>query len=199
MTRRIIINRAVDNGPTPERVAKGDYETVAGSGEVRRRRSDTLRKLQDSNDIDAEAVEFAWRYIADYDHSVNDYLDIAQDPLPREAERGDVHTWALARGKAGERISLVRELLGVCAHARLQMMLGEGMSFAAMGVRLFPGAGLETYRKKTSHQCAMILMMLPSAYRQAIRKQKERIEKERKRAEEMRLAKMGLTPVPLTA
>lgn len=150
-------------GPTPERMAKSDYDTIGRD----RRKSDTVKALSRSGDIGNEAVEAAGRWYVDYIMAAHGYQDCMKEMLPSDYERGNVHTYAISRGKSGARIALIRERLGLCAHTRLELMLAQELSFSAMARILFPKMGATaTARTKVSAQCAIVLEALAATYRE---------------------------------
>lgn len=164
-----IVARAEDNSPTPERQAKPDYEWCG----KKRIKSNAVNALHMAGDISGEAVEAAKWWIADYVFAHNGHLDILSGALPRDYERGNVHTFAIARGRAAERISQVRERLGLCAHLRLEMLLARELSFSAMAETLYPVLGSTQGRTKASAQCALVLEQLADTYRSIRRERKQ--------------------------
>ncbi|QDH17421.1 hypothetical protein [Swingsia samuiensis] len=160
--RRFIPAFAEDVSPTPERTAKPDYETCG----KKRVKVNTLKALEQSGDITSEDVTSAERWYSDYILFTSGYADALHESKDSDYIRGDVHTFAISRGKAAERISLCRERFGLCVHLRLEMMLVNGLSFSAMGEKLFPDVASTQARAKTSAQCAMALQMLTAFYRE---------------------------------
>ncbi|MBF0885525.1 hypothetical protein HKD30_06935 [Gluconobacter sphaericus] len=165
--------RAEDNSPTPERMAKPDFETVGG----KRIKLNTVNALHMAGDIDGDAVNAARWWICDYVFANHGYLDILNDVLPSDYVKGDVHTFAISRGNAAERIGMIRDRLGLCAHVRLEMMLARELSFSAMGAALYPDLGKALQRGKVSAQCALIVAQLPAAYADTRREIRQAIER----------------------
>lgn len=158
---RMEIRRAEDMGPTPERSAKSDFRTRQGVTRV----FTTVDALYAAEDIGDEEKSAAERWYRDYvfgDHGYADFLTQVREP---DYIKGDVHTFAISRGHAKQRISLVRENLGMCAHVRLEMMLAREMSFTDMGRALFPSLSDARSRVKVSPQCALVLEQLVVFYR----------------------------------
>lgn len=162
----VIVRRAEDNGPTPERKAKDDYDdrNVRGNALRARARQNTVKALYDAGDIGAEALNAAEWWYSDWVFSTVGHLDLMDQSLPDDYEKGDVHTFAISRGHAGARISRIRERLGFCAHVILELMLAREMSFSAMARALMPDAGQSEARAKITGQCALILEQLAGCY-----------------------------------
>lgn len=164
--------KAEDNSPTRERMAKGDYEWQG----KRRIKLNTVNALHMAGDIDGDAVTAAKWWLCDYVFANHGYLDIMRDVLPPGYEKGNEHTFAISRGNAAERIGMIRDRLGLCAHVRLEMMLARELSFSAMAEALVPAKGAQG-RKVVSAQCALVLEQLADAY-VAVRKEiRDRIER----------------------
>jgi len=171
---RLIVPTAADNGPTAERIAKGDYEdTKAPKGKPTRRRAYTVQALHTKGDITSEAVEYAGRWVSDWNFARDGYTDGTAEPLPDGYVRGDVHTWFVSRGRASERLTRIREIIGDGAHERLLMMLGHGASFTEMAKVLIPELNISSATTRVSAQCATILNILPTTYRAAVKAQKD--------------------------
>lgn len=166
---RYEIPRAQDNGPTPERLAKGDYEGPRD----RRRRASAVVALHAKGEIDGDAVHAAQRWYRDYAFGNLNHLEISKEDLPDEYMRGDVHTWAISRGKARARVSLVREVIGTCSHRYLEMVLVEGLSFSTIAGLVYPDMHRNSATTKVSQRIAAILTVLPTAYQSAVKRQKE--------------------------
>ncbi|MFT8326713.1 hypothetical protein [Gluconobacter oxydans] len=164
--------KAEDNSPTPERMAKGDFEWQG----KKRVKLNTVNALHMAGDIDGSAVTAAKWWICDYVFANHGYLDILNDVLPSDYVKGDVHTFAISRGNAAERIGMIRDRLGLCAHVRLEMMLARELSFSAMAEALVPAKGTQG-RKVVSAQCALVLEQLCDAYTQVRREIRDRIER----------------------
>jgi len=177
---RVEIRRAVDNGPTPERMAKADYEDVIVSGQRTgtRRASDSVATLEREGAIPGEASVAAKFWLSDYLFATTGTVD-HDGPLPDGYVRGDTHTFAIARGHAAERISLVREMIGDNRHIWLVFLLSHRVSFTELGRDLWPDTAASQQRTKAKAQAALLLEMLPGIYRAAKKAQDERREKAR--------------------
>lgn len=168
---RLEIRRAQDNGPTPERAGKSDYEDVKeGKISVRRKRN-ILDTLEKSGAIDGSVVTIANRWYADYVFSQSGILEIGQD-IPEGYVKGDVHTFAIARGKAGERISLVRHVIGENAHRWLVFLLIRQFSLSAIGASLWPDCCRQEQCARSSKQAQIVLEALAGWYIKARSAQK---------------------------
>lgn len=154
-----VVPRAEDNSPTPERVEKADYEWQG----KKRIKLNTVNALHMAGDIDGAAVTAAQWWICDYVFAHHGYLDILSDVLPTDYVKGDVHTFAISRGHAAERIGMIRDRLGLCAHVRLEMLLARELSFSAMAEALVPEKAAHG-RRIVSGQCALVLEQLSDAY-----------------------------------
>lgn len=163
--------------PTPERTLKPDYEWQDG----KRVKLNTLRALANSGDISGEAESAAKWWLCDFIFYTFGRLDIMGALLPDDYTPGDIHTFAISRGKAGERIGMVKAHLGTITHDRLVMLLVEEMSFTEMGRILFPNKGTDA-RKHATAQCALILEQLAPAYTAVRRQLKARKQKNRELA-----------------
>ncbi|MXV44346.1 hypothetical protein GS501_04705 [Saccharibacter sp. 17.LH.SD] len=150
--------------PTKERTLKPDYETIGSGKRKRRVKSKTVQTLHESGDIDGEAVTASERWLKDYLFSMHGYADYLKDSLPRDYLLGDAHTFALARGKAGSRVSEIQEQLGLCSHIRLEKLLVEGLSFSALGMILWPHKTRPEAAKMARSQCALLLEQLANFY-----------------------------------
>ncbi|MXV35954.1 MULTISPECIES: hypothetical protein [unclassified Saccharibacter] len=166
----------LSDGPTTERTLKPDYETVGMGKRKRRVKARTVQTLHESGDISGEAVTAANRWLEDYIFFKGAYADYLKDPLDRDYIPGNIHTFAVARGKAAARIAEVREALGLCSHVRLEMLLVEGMSFSAIGKKLWPAKERATQAKAARSQCSLLLEQLANFY----------VEKHKKEAREKR-------------
>ncbi len=164
--------KAEDNSPTPERVAKGDYEWQG----KKRIKLNTVNALHMAGDINGDSVTAAKWWICDYVFANHGYLDILVEVLPKDYVKGDVHTFAISRGNAAERIGMIRDRLGLCAHVRLEMMLARELSFSAMAEALMAGKPRDG-RKIISGQCAFILEQLSGAYAGVRKEIRDRIER----------------------
>ncbi|WP_018979450.1 hypothetical protein [Saccharibacter floricola] len=167
---------ALSDGPTTERTLKPDYEAVGMGKRKRRVKARTVQTLHESGDISGEAVTAANRWLEDYIFFKGGYADYLKEPLDRDYIPGNVHTFAVARGKAAARIAEVREALGSCSHHRLEMLLVEGMSFSAIGKQLWPHKSQSDASKCARSQCVLLLEQLANFY----------VEKHKKEAREKR-------------
>lgn len=163
---------ALSDGPTTERTLKDDYETVGMGKKKRRVKIRTVQTLHESGDIGGEAVTAANRWLEDYIFFKEAYADYLKDPLDRDYIPGNIHTFAVARGKAGARIAEVRDALGSCSHVRLEMLLIEGMSFSAMGKQLWPNKARPDALKNARSQCSLLLEQLANIYVEKHKKEK---------------------------
>lgn len=161
--------------PTPERIAKDDYFGAHDS----RKKCQNLLKLRNTGDIDSEAETMAERWLNDYQFSGFGYSDFMHTPTGADYIKGDVHTFAVSRGLAGERVSLVREIIGDVAHNLLVQVLFFDRSFVSVGRDLLPGTDDTTARKAIRERSLQLLQVLPSAYKTARKMQKD----DRKRAQ----------------
>ncbi|GBQ90882.1 hypothetical protein [Gluconobacter albidus] len=164
--------KAEDNSPTPERLEKVDYEWQG----KKRIKLNTVNALHMAGDINGDAVTAAKWWICDYVFANHGYLDILSDVLPSDYVKGDVHTFAISRGNAAERIGMIRDRLGLCAHVRLEMMLAKELSFSAMAEALVPDKSAHG-RRIVSGQCALILEQLCGAYAGVRKEISDRIER----------------------
>lgn len=155
---------ALSDGPTTERTLKPDYETVGMGKRKRRVKAKTVQTLHESGDISGEAVTAANRWLEDYIFFKGGYADYLNDPLDRDYIRGNIHTFAVARGKAGGRIAEVRKALGPGSHMRLEMLLVESMSFSAIGQKLWPQKSQPDASKCARSQCVLLLEQLANFY-----------------------------------
>lgn len=157
------IRVADNNGPTPERAAKPDYDSVVeGKKTVRRKRS-ILATLERSGRIDGSVVTIANRWYHDYVFSQSGILEIDAE-LPEGYVKGDVHTFAIARGKAGERISLVRSMLTENEHRWLIFLLVREFSMSELGASLWPELCRTQQIARCEKQAEIVLKKLVNAY-----------------------------------
>lgn len=122
-----------------------------------------VQSMYDSGDIGDDEVSAADRWYREYLFAT---LGVVEERPSdgRFREKGDVHTWMMGRGKCSARITEIREMLGLCAHVRLEMLLAREMSFSAMARQLYPGLSEGRGRMKVSAQCAFLLEQLVHAY-----------------------------------
>lgn len=189
MTRRIIINRAVDNGPTPERVAKGDYETVKEHGRAIHRKSDVLGAMLRSGQISGEHVSAAGRWHRDFVLATTGTLEVKEmrdDFLADEASwqrelersaayraaieqgyRHDAVSWGVMRGKASCRLSVVREAIRKPGEDLLKMLLIDQLTLENMASAIMPCPQMAGYNgaRIVKGQCAFVLRQLEDIYR----------------------------------
>lgn len=150
--------------PTKERSMKDDFELSGSEESPVRRKINTIKSLYEMGDIDDDARNAAERWLSDYLFSHLGYADFLHAPLPRDYIRGDIHTFHISRGKAGQRIAAVRENLGDCTHKRLVMLLVEESSFTTMGAKLYPDSPKSTSRARASAQSVLLLEQLACFY-----------------------------------
>lgn len=150
--------------PTKERTHKPDYESVGTGKRKRRVKARTVQTLHESGDINGEAVTASERWLEDYLFFTYGYADYLGEPLDRDYITGNVHTFAVARGKAGARIAEVRNTLGSCSHVRLVALLVDGMSFSAIGKKLWPRKSRPEAAKNARSQCTLLLEQLATFY-----------------------------------
>lgn len=153
------IRRAVDNGPTPERLAKSEWV-----GNAPKRVLVTVQALLNAGDITQEAANAAERWYRDYVFGACGYKEFSPDHVADTTTRHDDVSWQVVRANAWGRVVDVRQALGVCAHQRLRMMLVDELSFRAMGEMFFPKISSDLGRKKIGAQCAMLLEQLSEFY-----------------------------------
>lgn len=171
----VIVRRAEDNGPTPERARKLDYEPDARGKRSARRPTDNLGVLERGGKISGEAVSAAGRWLRDWNFGYEGIVEF--DPNSTDYVRGDVHTFAIAQGRARERISLVREAIGETAHRWLVFTLAYRINFSAMARDLWPEVSQATQCERAQRDAAEAISLLPEAMAQAWRTQKEAPEK----------------------
>lgn len=159
--------------PTLERTAKSDYYGARS----KRKKCQNLLTLRKTGEIDSEAETMAERWLNDYQFSDFGYSDFMCAPIGPDYIKGDVHTFAVSRGLAGERVSLVREILGDASHALLVQVLFFDHSFAAVGRQLLPGTDDTTARKSIRQRALQLLQVLPGAYKTARKIQKDARQK----------------------
>ncbi|QCE35655.1 hypothetical protein FAI40_10130 [Acetobacteraceae bacterium] len=165
--RKVTAHLMPDNKPTPERLLKEDYEKIGGKF----LRSNTVSELERRGVISGDAVTAAKRWLVDFIFATEGYADFLKEPLSDEAKEeiekygyGNVVTFNLARAKASSKLLDVKRALGECSHRRLVLLLGEQISFTAIGRRLFPFSCPTRQRDKASIECAYILEQLAEFY-----------------------------------
>lgn len=169
--KRYEITHAADNGPTPERAGKLDFDTEQVGKKLNRVKRDLLRRLEKSGAIDGDAVAAANRWYGDYVFFQSGVLEIEQE-IPEGYVKGDVHTYAIARGKAGERVSLVRHVIGENAHRWLIFLLVRQFSLTSIGESMWPECCRQTQCKNAAQQAEMVIKMLSATYKLAQEAQK---------------------------
>lgn len=150
--------------PTKERSLKPDYEMVGTGKHKQRAKSKTVQSLHDCGEIGGEEVSASERWLKDYLFAEHGYGDALLDPLPREVIKGDEHTFTFARAKAHTRIRAVRDHLGLCSHTRLKWLLVDGLSFSALGKKLWPHKGRTDAIAHVRGQCVLLLQQLAHFY-----------------------------------
>lgn len=176
---RIILPPHIDNAPTPERAAKGDYEDCLNlNGKPSRRQAYPLDSLFKRGAIQGEHVAYAHRWHRDWQMSREGNME-SPDAHHQDYERGDIHTWMTSRARSGDRIARIREIMGSDAHQRLEMVLSLRLSFSEMGRRLFPDLPVVRSGERVAEQCVMALTILPNTYQFARKAQEEEFTKKR--------------------
>lgn len=145
--------------PTAERYQHSDIREVANTFRV----VNAVQSMYDAGDIGDDELAAADRWYREY---VFASLGIVENPPSdgRIRERGDIHTWMMGRGQCSARITQIRDMLGLCAHVRLEMLLAREMSFSAMARHLYPALSEGRARMKVSAQCALLLEQLAHVY-----------------------------------
>ncbi|MFC0500074.1 hypothetical protein [Asaia krungthepensis] len=154
---------------TIERMAKDDY---FGAHDARKR-CRNLFSLRQSGDIDSEGETMAERWRNDYEFAGFGYADFMREPMGADYVKGDAITFAVSRGIAGERVAIVREILGNPAHGLLVRLLHHDHSFAAIARDLLPAADTTTANKAIRQRAVQLLQILPGAYKAARKMQKD--------------------------
>ncbi|AOX17724.1 hypothetical protein [Kozakia baliensis] len=146
--------------PTPERLRRDNFQNEGDALRV----VSTVQALYDAQDIgdDEKAAAERWRR-----EHLFATLGVVDGPVRVGVtdEKGDVHTWMLSRGKCAERLSRLKDTLGLGAQVRLEMMLAREMSFSAMARLLYPSLSEARARMKVSAQCSFLLEQLVNFYR----------------------------------
>ncbi|MFT8957326.1 MAG: hypothetical protein ABF917_06515 [Gluconobacter oxydans] len=151
--------------PTAERYQHSDIREVANTFRV----VNAVQSMYDAGDIGDDELAAADRWYREY---VFASLGVVENPPSdgRVRERGDIHTWMMGRGQCSARITQIRDMLGLCAHVRLEMLLAREMSFSAMARHLYPALSEGRARMKVSAQCALLLEQLAHVYETMSRK-----------------------------
>ena len=146
--------------PTLERLQHHEFQKRNGVSRV----VNTVQSMYDAGDIGDDEVSVADRWYREYLFAT---LGVVEERPSdgRFREKGDVHTWMMGRGKCSARISEIREMLGLCGHVRLEMLLAREMSFSAMARQLYPGISEGRGRMKVSAQCGLLLEQLVHVYK----------------------------------
>ncbi|WP_291365332.1 hypothetical protein [Acetobacter sp. UBA5411] len=178
--RRVVIRQAEDMGPTPERIAKGDFETGSPP-----RVLTTVTAMLRSGDITQDEADAADRWYRDYQLAfltgytlsrygqANTYEAPHEDHDPNTQRlRHDAVSFAVVRGQAAGRISEIRSRLGMCGHQRLKMMLVDEMSFSRIGEAIYPKKSQPDAVRSAKFQCAIILEQLREFYQSSANEQK---------------------------
>lgn len=101
------------------------------------------------------------RWYHDYVFSQSGILEIDAE-LPEGYVKGDVHTFAIARGKAGERISLVRSMLTENEHRWLIFLLVREFSMSELGASLWPELCRTQQIARCEKQAEIVLKSSPT-------------------------------------
>ena len=122
-----------------------------------------VQSMYDAGDIGDDELAAADRWYREY---VFASLGVMENPQSdgRVRERGDIHTWMIGRGQCSARMTQIRDMLGLCAHVRFEMLLAREMSFSAMARHLYPALSEGRARMKVSAQCALLLEQLAHVY-----------------------------------
>ncbi|ASC05222.1 hypothetical protein [Acetobacter pasteurianus] len=174
---RYIIPHAQDNGPTPERAAKGVF-----TGGRPAREKTVVDAMLSAGDISQDQADAADRWLRTWIFAYDGYKEFSDNHQPNTEIKHDDLSWLMTRGDAIGCLYDVRQAIGACGELRLKGMLLEKLSFSAMGRTLFPRISPDLSRKKVSAQCALVLEQLYEFY------QNERLAKKSK--------KETCTPVP---
>lgn len=154
--------------PTGERYSHSEIRGVGNTFRV----VNAVQSMYDAGDIGDDELAAADRWYREY---VFASLGVVETPSSdgRVRERGDIHTWMMGRGQCSARITQIRDMLGLCAHVRLEMLLAREMSFSVMARHLYPALSEGRARMKVSAQCALLLEQLAHAY-EVLSKKKNR-------------------------
>ncbi|MBF0877412.1 hypothetical protein HKD21_11210 [Gluconobacter cerevisiae] len=145
--------------PTAERYHHSEIREVGKTFRV----VNAVQSMYDAGDIGDGELAAADRWYREY---VFASLGVMENPSSdgRVRERGDIHTWMIGRGQCSARLTQIRDMLGLCAHVRLEMLLAREMSFSAMARHLYPALSEGRARMKVSAQCALLLEQLAHVY-----------------------------------
>lgn len=154
--------------PTLERMSRDDY---CGAHD-NRKKCRNLFALRQSGDLDSEGETMAERWRNDYEFANFGYADFMREPLSSDYIKGDAITFAVSRGLAGERVALVREILGNNSHGLLVRLLFHDHSFASIARDMLAGADTTSANKAVRQRAVQLLQVLPGAYRTARTMQK---------------------------
>lgn len=145
--------------PTMERYRHSEIREVGNTFRV----VNAVQSMYDAGDIGDDELAAADRWYREY---VFASLGVVEDAPSdgRVRERGDIHTWMMGRGQCSALITQIRDMLGLCAHVRLEMLLAREMSFSAMARHLYPALSEGRARMKVSAQCALLLEQLAHVY-----------------------------------
>lgn len=149
--------------PTPERMARSRF---CRDGEALKVLS-TVAWLFNAGDIGDDEVAAAQRWRKEYDYAELGVVEESNSAV--SADKGDVHTWMLGRGKCAQRLSQIRKALGPSLYVRIEMMLVREMSFPDMARLIFPDGPRAQARTKTAAQCALTLDRLSEYYKNSLR------------------------------
>lgn len=147
--------------PTPERVAKPDFEKDYQGLFAKAR---TVQSLHSAREISGDAVTAASWWLSDFVFAREGYGDWLRDLAPDGYLKGDVHTFSFQRGQASARVSRIRARLTEPAHELLVMLLADGMSFTAIAELKYPNRHSEKGRRLIRGQSALVLEQLAEYY-----------------------------------
>ncbi|WP_122050687.1 hypothetical protein [Asaia bogorensis] len=147
-----------ENVPTAERMRRHQFRK---EGDALRLWS-TVAWLYKAGDIGDDEVAAAQRWRAEYDYAERGVVEL--QGARTVAEKGDIHTWMLGRGKCAARMRQMHTLMGDGLHSRIEMMLVREMSFPDMARLIFPEGTRAQARTKTAAQCALALEWLSEFY-----------------------------------
>ncbi|WP_438381487.1 hypothetical protein ABHV46_10875 [Asaia sp. BMEF1] len=150
-------------------MAKDDYSGARDA----RKKCRNLFSLRQSGDLDSEGETMAERWRNDYEFAQFGYADFMREPTGADYIKGDAITFAVSRGLAGERVALVREILGTPAHGLLVRLLHHDHSFASIARDLLSNADTTAANKAVRQRAVQLLQILPGAYKTARKMQKD--------------------------